>query len=231
MGTKDRREREKAAKKSIIIETAKHLFETRGFTEVTMMDIAEACEYSIGLIYIHFKSKDAIYLSLATLGATKIDELLKAGLSGKQSLTDEEAEEIIEGFLAVYADYGSYFDVMRLTTGKNREGEFVEESMMALGPTILSSICALSDFYLAQAPDTEHKEDVAIASTFASWAFLLGIAQLDSKGRSQLMDQFQRKTLIRYAARAFRKQIAVEIYAMAIETKHALKSKVYEITQ
>ena len=44
-----------AQKKKFIVETARQVFKKKGFKEVTMKDIVEACDISRGGLYLYFK--------------------------------------------------------------------------------------------------------------------------------------------------------------------------------
>ena len=59
-----RKEREKAEKISIFIRSAEKLFAGNGFHNTTMEDIAGKAEYSKGTLYLYFKSKEDLFLSV-----------------------------------------------------------------------------------------------------------------------------------------------------------------------
>ena len=52
-----------AKKKQFILDTAKGVFSKKGYKNVTMKDIVEACDISRGGLYIYFDSTEAILLS------------------------------------------------------------------------------------------------------------------------------------------------------------------------
>ncbi|MCM0606309.1 MAG: TetR/AcrR family transcriptional regulator [Xanthomonadaceae bacterium] len=203
MGIATRREREKSAKKTKVLETAKQLFETRGITQVTMHDIAAACEYSIGSLYLYFKSKDDIYMGLAALGSQQVDDLLKAYLGTGEKLSLKKTEGLIEEFLEIYGAYGYYFDVLRVTSNNLNTSEFSKEIFESLSSTTMSAISVTSHFFSSACPESDKKSDIAMNSTFTAWAFLLGIAQMTAKGRGALLDENSRRALIGYAAKLF----------------------------
>ncbi len=64
MGSKDRREREKADIKGKILDAAREMFLSYGYEKVTMRMIAEKIEYSPTAIYLHFKDKQALFEEL-----------------------------------------------------------------------------------------------------------------------------------------------------------------------
>jgi AcrR family transcriptional regulator len=57
MGSKERREKEKAALRQEILAAARELFVNEGFESVSMRRIAEKIEYSPTTIYLYFKDK------------------------------------------------------------------------------------------------------------------------------------------------------------------------------
>jgi AcrR family transcriptional regulator len=57
MGTADRIEREKLAKRTAILDAARELFLERGIEAVTLREVAQKVEYSTTAIYVHFKDK------------------------------------------------------------------------------------------------------------------------------------------------------------------------------
>ena len=74
MGVKERKEREKQQRANDILEAARMLFETKGFLNTTLQDVAKAAEISVGLIYRYFESKEDIFASLALKGAEQLDQ-------------------------------------------------------------------------------------------------------------------------------------------------------------
>ena len=60
----DRREREKLAMRTKILDAARELFAEHGYDAVTMRQIAERIEYTPTAIYYHFKDKDALIREL-----------------------------------------------------------------------------------------------------------------------------------------------------------------------
>jgi len=64
MGTKERRERERAEVREKILEAARELFVSEGYEAVTMRKIANRIEYSPTAIYLHFKDKESVLREL-----------------------------------------------------------------------------------------------------------------------------------------------------------------------
>ena len=68
MGIVERREREKDMQKRMrrrqILDAAKRVFHNKGFSAATVEDIAQEAELSPAALYLYFKNKDDIYVSL-----------------------------------------------------------------------------------------------------------------------------------------------------------------------
>src|SRR5579862_7795057 len=70
----DRREREKLAIRTKILDAARELFAEQGYEAVTMRTIAERIEYTPTAIYYHFKDKDALIRELCDVDFSALAE-------------------------------------------------------------------------------------------------------------------------------------------------------------
>jgi len=59
-----RKERDRQLRKTDILSAAERIFALKGFYQATMQDIAKDAQYAIGTVYLYFKDKDSLYLSL-----------------------------------------------------------------------------------------------------------------------------------------------------------------------
>jgi len=64
LGSKERRERERAEIREKILEAARELFVNEGYEAVSMRKIADRIEYSPTAIYLHFKDKETVMREL-----------------------------------------------------------------------------------------------------------------------------------------------------------------------
>ena len=72
MGITERRERQKAELRDLILSAAARIIADEGFDALTMRKIAERIEYSPATIYLHFASRDEIALELVREGFAKL---------------------------------------------------------------------------------------------------------------------------------------------------------------
>ncbi len=62
-------------KKKYILETARKVFIEKGFKNVTMKDIVEACDISRGGLYLYFGSTREIFQEVLQLEASEADDV------------------------------------------------------------------------------------------------------------------------------------------------------------
>ena len=76
-------------KKKYILEKARGVFAQKGFKDVTMKDIVDACEISRGGLYLYFSSTQELFLQvLADDNSEDDEEAVVAALSGDASAGD-----------------------------------------------------------------------------------------------------------------------------------------------
>lgn len=76
-------------KKKYILEKARGVFAEKGFKDVTMKDIVDACEISRGGLYLYFSSTEELFLAvLADDNPEDDEEAVVAALSGDASAGD-----------------------------------------------------------------------------------------------------------------------------------------------
>lgn len=64
MGISERKEREREEVKDLILNAAREIFLSEGYENTSIRKIASRIEYSPGVIYLHFKDKDELFLAL-----------------------------------------------------------------------------------------------------------------------------------------------------------------------
>jgi AcrR family transcriptional regulator len=75
-----RRKREHSVRRELIIETARQLFEDKGFESTTVEEIAAKAELGKGTIYSYFKSKEQIYVAILENGLDILKERMEKAL-------------------------------------------------------------------------------------------------------------------------------------------------------
>ncbi|MCR4960023.1 MAG: TetR/AcrR family transcriptional regulator [Lachnospiraceae bacterium] len=77
-----------ARKKQHILDTAKKVFAEKGFKDVTMKDIVEACDISRGGLYIYFDSTESIIREIMAKEAGEKDDIFLRNYNKETSAGD-----------------------------------------------------------------------------------------------------------------------------------------------
>ncbi len=75
-------------KKQYILETARKVFVEKGYKNVTMKDIMEACDISRGGLYLYFGSTEELLLEVLQKDAEEIDDVFSEGITEEDSAAD-----------------------------------------------------------------------------------------------------------------------------------------------
>jgi len=192
MGVKERKQRERLQRKSDIIEAARSVFESKGFLNTTLQDVAKEAEISVGLIYRYFESKEDIFASLALKGAEQFDReiaaiLKKASSTKKRPVAPIVLKEIASVFFGFYDPYGEYFDLLLYSYKGLKEVQIHGTTLTRLMSVTLSSLDKLKTFIVSSPEFRAKDEDEALQIVFLLWGTLLGCHKLfDSSGRGHL---------------------------------------------
>lgn len=81
-------------KKRLILETARKVFMEKGFKDVTMKDIVEACEISRGGLYLYFDSTKEIFWEVMKMEMDEVDDVFSDNIT-----EDATAADILTLFL------------------------------------------------------------------------------------------------------------------------------------
>ncbi len=95
-----RRESNRQQRRAAILSAAQELFSERGFKGTTMQEISGRAGLSKGTVYLYFKSKDELYLSVCTMGI--------AGFGERLQMAGNSARGLEERIKAVYLAYIRY---------------------------------------------------------------------------------------------------------------------------
>lgn len=114
-----RRERERLRHRREILDAALELFSERGYHNVSVRDIAQKAEFSIGTIYKFFESKDDLYRALMLDAA----ERLNAGIIEALGSVGDEIEKLRRFVVTKYRFFRENVKIVRVYLEVTR-GEF-----------------------------------------------------------------------------------------------------------
>ena len=82
MGLKERKEREKEHRREMILKAGEKLFIGKGLASTTMDEIARECELAKGTLYLYFRSKEILFMSIVLRGLTLMYDMMAASQEG-----------------------------------------------------------------------------------------------------------------------------------------------------
>src|ERR1700745_1468598 len=88
MATEDRRARERAARRQLIVDTARQVAEGEGWDAVTTRRLSTEIEYSQPVLYKHFSGMDQVAAAVAVDGFAELAGLLRTARTGAKTPSD-----------------------------------------------------------------------------------------------------------------------------------------------
>ena len=110
MGIKERRDREKQLRKREIMDAAKLLFFEQGFAATSMNQIAQKLELSKGTLYLYFKNKEELYISLLVEGMALLNQAFESAVEDLES-GEEKLRAIGWAYYQYSQEYPQYFHI------------------------------------------------------------------------------------------------------------------------
>ena len=171
MATEDRRARERAARRQLIVDTARQVAEAEGWDAVTTRRLSTEIEYSQPVLYKHFSGMDQVAAAVALDGFAQLAGLLRAARAGAEK-PDDALTRIARAYLDFARDNPAVYDAMFTgrTTLRFAEADTPPELVAAFGE-------------LREATSLIASEAEADTLTEVFWAALHGLVSLSRGGR------------------------------------------------
>lgn len=171
MGVKERKERDKAEMREMILQSAHKLFIDRGFEEVSIRNIAESIEYSPATIYLYFKDKNEIFFALHNEAFNKFN----AFMAQLATIADpfERLLGMGEKYIQFTMEHPQYYEIMFMMDNPmdcDENQEKWEEGRKALaGVEALIMACQQFGRFKDLKPDV---------MAFSIWSYMHGMCSL-----------------------------------------------------
>ncbi|HZZ48464.1 MAG TPA: TetR/AcrR family transcriptional regulator [Pseudonocardia sp.] len=189
MSIDDRRERDRAAQRRLIVSTARRLAEAEGWDAVTTRRLSTEIEYSQPVLYKHFTGMEQIADAVAIDGFGELVDVTRAARLGAGTASDALAR-IAHAYLDFARDNPAVYDAMftRVTT--------LRFAAQDTPPQLTAAFIELRQAVGLVADDND-----ADSLTEVLWATLHGLVTLGRAGRLRpdyaserlqlLVDQFR----------------------------------------
>ena len=171
MAIQDRRERERAARRRLIVTTARKLAEAEGWDAVTTRRLSTEIEYSQPVLYKHFAGMEQIAEAVAIDGFAELADVCSAASSGAGTASDA-LTRVAHAYLDFARDNPAVYDAMftRATTLRFA-AETTPPQLEAAFAGLRQAVGVVAD---------EHDADTL---TELFWAALHGLVTLTRTGR------------------------------------------------
>ncbi|OBH29200.1 TetR family transcriptional regulator [Mycobacterium sp. E342] len=171
MAIEDRRERERAARRRLIVTTARRLAEAEGWDAVTTRRLSTEIEYSQPVLYKHFTGMEHIADAVAVDGFGELADAIRAARSGEGGAADV-LTRIAQAYLDFARDNPAVYDAMFTRATTLRFAAQDTPPQLAAGfAELRHAVCLVAD------------ERDADALTEVLWAALHGLVSLTRTGR------------------------------------------------
>jgi len=171
MGITERKERDKREMVNLILDSAMKLFLEEGYKNLTIRRLAEKIEYSPATIYLYFKDKDEIFLTLQKMAFKEFYEFQSSG----QNIEDPLERLFVQGkeYLRFAIENPGYYELIFFMTepkDKLREPEKYSSELDSY-ELLKSNVKAAIDSGNMRTTDVD-------ATSFALWSYVHGMASL-----------------------------------------------------
>ena len=171
MPIEDRRARERAERRRLIISTARGLAEAEGWDAVTTRRLSAEIEYSQPVLYTHFANMDQLAEAVAIEGFVELSEALHTAGAGAATATDA-LRQLAHAYVDFARQNPALYDAMftRSTT-----------LHFAVDDTPPELQAAFAELRTAVAEVAEHRDADTLTEVF--WSALHGLVTLNRNRR------------------------------------------------
>jgi AcrR family transcriptional regulator len=182
--TEGRRARERAARRQLIVDTARQVAEAEGWDAVTTRRLSTEIEYSQPVLYKHFSGMDQVAEAVAIDGFGELARLLRAARTDAKTPADA-LNRIARAYLDFARDSPAVYDAM--FTGRTTL-RFAEEDTP---PELVAAFSELRQTVSAVANEADTD-----TLTEVFWAALHGLTTLSRGGRLRPQHDRERVDLL-----------------------------------
>jgi AcrR family transcriptional regulator len=176
LGTRERREREREARRREILDCAHKLFWKKGFGGTTMPDIASAAELAPGTLYLYFPSKDALYVELLVEGYEPLLKRIREAAAGDGS-PREQAEALVDAFLGYARECPECYDIIFFVLQRESKGPrqaIIDKEQLRRLEAQEEACKAAAAEVLGKAVPGQSSDDLTLTVN-AVWSMLAGV--------------------------------------------------------
>lgn len=175
--TTARRERERSARRQLILDVAKAVFAERGFLNATVEEIAERSELAVGTLYLYFKSKEEMYVSLLFDAMAIFYERIEA-VRASGSSPDAQLRAVWNFFYEFYQSQPEYYRAFMFLHNEGLREMISPEVMNAINRQAGKNFHQVGQIVQAGVDAGIFRPVDPRGVVDVMWSLLMGLAQL-----------------------------------------------------
>jgi AcrR family transcriptional regulator len=188
--------KEKAVRLAEIHAAARELFFVKGFAGTTMEQIARTADVSKGTVYLYFKNKDELYVSLMMPVLEELGRHLSAFARkvAEKRFADKKAflDEICRIYFETYAFDPDGMRIIQAFQLGNHFSTMPDETLDAINRRAATNYRTTREFLARAMADGLLKTRDTIQLTDILWSMFIGVVQLEeSKARTTGKDHLK----------------------------------------
>jgi AcrR family transcriptional regulator len=170
-----RRAREREQRKGEILSAARRVFGEKGFAQATIEEIAAGCELSAGTIYLYFRSKEELYVSLLFEAMELFEETFKKIRASKRR-PERKVRAVWDFFYDFYTESPELYRVF-LFLHSDRLREVLSDSVVSsVNRQSARNFFVGADIIKEAMTAGVYREMDPLATVDALWSLFLGLA-------------------------------------------------------
>lgn len=188
MSVANRRKREREERRQSILDAAAVVFESRGYAQATMEQVAAEAELSKGTLYLYFKNKDDLFLALSADLLSEIVDTFHAIGAGDGSGC-EKIRRMLLAYAEQAASHPDHFRSVVMFLASGHQVDTTTPAFMAHRQRIQGLISAMSSALTEGQADGSVRADLDPLNTVSRlWGGVFGVVQFHING-----DEFERR--------------------------------------
>ena len=183
-----RKERQKAEREKMILDVSRRLLLEQGFSGLTMDRLVKEVEYSKGVVYEHFKSKEDLVVALAVESM----ERKAAWFTRAASFNGRHRERMMaigvseELFVRLNPQYFHTEQIIRMSLLSERASDERFDALLTREKSCLSSVLTIVDAAVAAGDFTLPPKMIGPDVVFSLWSHCFGAYSLMHTSRDVL---------------------------------------------
>ncbi len=184
-----RRAREREQRRADILVAARRVFADKGFAQATIEQIADGCELSPGAIYLYFRSKEELYVSLLFQAMELFEERFTKIRSSRRR-PDRKVRAVWNFFYEFYTEYPELYRVFLFLHSDRLRELLSDEVVSQVNRQSVRNFSVGAEIIREAIASGAYRDSDPIAVVDTLWSLFLGLVHQYETRRNLGIDKF-----------------------------------------